>query len=154
MQRLFTALLAALSFLLLPASAQESRATADEAVAMVQKAIKDMKANGKDAVFSEINNFSPKYKDRDLYVTIMDMNGKVLAHGANKKMQGQNLHDYKDANGKLYVQERLSVAKKSGKGWQDYIFLNPVNKELEPKKMYFEAYEGVIVSAGVYQPKK
>lgn len=130
----------------------DDRGTPEQATAMVHRVIADMKATSKDAVIAEINTLSNKYRDRDLYVTVMDMNGKEIAHGSNKKMQGVNLIDMKDSDGKLYIKERLDMVKAKGKGWQDYKFLNPVTKQIEPKSMYFEKYDDVIVSCGVYKP--
>ncbi|HEX7644466.1 MAG TPA: cache domain-containing protein [Burkholderiaceae bacterium] len=152
MSRVFSQL-AAFAFTLLlalPAIA-EDRATPEQAVAMVHRVIADMKSGGKDAVIDEINTLSNKYRDRDLYVTVMDMSGKELAHGSNKKMQGVNLIELKDTDGKSYIKERIELVKSKGKGWQDYKFVNPVTKQIEPKSMYFEKYEDVIVSCGVYK---
>lgn len=132
----------------------EDHASAGEAVAMVQKVIAKIKANGKEPVIADINAFSPEYKDRDLYVTIMDLNGLELAHGANKRMQGVNLVDMKDTDGKYYIRERLEIVKAKGKGWQDYSFVNPVSKNIEPKSMYFERFQDMVICAGVYKDKK
>jgi signal transduction histidine kinase len=137
-------------FLALPCFADD-RATPEQAVAMVHLVMADMKSGGKDAVIAEINTLSNKYRDRDLYVTVMDMNGKELAHGSNKKMQGVDLSDLKDTDGKPYIKERIEIVKSKGKGWQDYKFVNPVTKQIEPKSMYFEKFEDVIVSCGVYK---
>jgi len=134
------------------ASAADDRATPDQAIAMVHRVIADMKANGKDSVIAEINTLSSKYRDRDLYVTVMDMNGKEIAHGSNKKMQGISLIDLKDTDGKEYIKERIEMVKAKGKGWQDYKFVNPVTKQIEPKSMYFEKFGELIVSCGVYKP--
>ena len=104
-------------------------------------------------MIAEINAFSPEFRDKDIYVNIMDMNGVELAHGANKKMQGMNLMDLKDKDGKFYIRERLEMIKAKGKGWQDYYFVNPTNKEIELKSMYFEKFEDVAVCAGIYKKK-
>ena len=139
------------SLLALAAFAADDRATPEQAVAMVHRVITDMKASGKDAVIAEINTLSNKYRDRDLYVTVMDMNGKELAHGSNKKMQGVDLIDLKDTDGKPYIRERIDLVKSKGKGWQDYKFVNPVTRQIEPKSMYFEKFDDLIVSCGVYK---
>lgn len=131
----------------------EEHGTAEQAVQMVHKVIAAIKANGRDKTIAEINTLSSTYRDRDLYVTIMDLKGVELAHGANKRMQGVNLIDIKDQDGKLYIRERLELAKTKGKGWQDYKFVNPVSKAMEPKSMYFEKYDDMIVSCGIYKDK-
>ena len=101
MPRIFSQLAAfALALLITLPALAEDRATPEQAVAMVHRVITDMKSGGKDAVIAEINTLSSKYRDRDLYVTVMDMNGKELAHGSNKKMQGVDLIELKDTDGK------------------------------------------------------
>lgn len=135
------------------AAAAAERASADEAVNMVHKVIVDMKANGKDKTIAEINTLGSRYRDRDLYVTVLDMNGRELAHGANKKMQGVDLLEIKDQDGKAYIKERIALVKAHGKGWQDYKFVNPVSKNIEPKSMYFERHEDLIVNCGIYQQR-
>jgi signal transduction histidine kinase len=57
----------------------------------------------------------------------------------------------KDVDNKPFVQERVQIAKTKGKGWQDYSFLNPVSQKIEPKSMYIEKFEDMIVGCGVYK---
>ena len=125
--------------------------TAAEAEAMVKKAVTLVKSEGKEKAFAEFNNLKGKYVDRDLYITVYDLNGKCLAHGANSKMIGKDLIDLKDSDGKAFVRERMELAKTKGKGWQDYKFTNPVSKKIEPKSMYFERVEDVVVACGIYK---
>lgn len=110
-----------------------------------------IKTDGREKTLAEINSLKGRFRDRDLYVTINDMSGKNLAHGANTKMQGKNLMDLKDADGKLFMRERLELAKSKGKGWQDYKFVNPVSKQIEQKSMYFEKYEDIVINCGIYK---
>ncbi|HCE07956.1 MAG TPA: histidine kinase, partial [Oxalobacteraceae bacterium] len=62
--------------------------SAAEATAMVKKAVAYLKANGKEKAFAEFSSQSGQFKDRDLYVFVQDMNGKMLAHGENGKLVG------------------------------------------------------------------
>lgn len=153
MKTIFRTLLMMFTLTLMAHATAQERATADEAVAMVHKVITQIKAHGKEQIIAEINAFSPEFKDRDLYVTITDLKGTELAHGANKRMQGINLYDMKDSDGKFYIRERLEIAKTKGKGWQDYNFVNPVSKIVEPKSMYFEHFEDLIICSGIYKKK-
>ncbi len=138
-----------------PTAARNDAGSADEAIAMVQKVIVAIKADGREKTFSEINDpKSSKFKDRDLYITIIDMHGKNLAHGANPKMQGKDLIDLRDVDGKFFTRERIELAKSHGKGWVDYKFVNPVTKQIEPKSAYFETYQDIIINCGIYKPGK
>jgi signal transduction histidine kinase len=123
----------------------------DEAVALVKKAIGFMQANGADKAYAEFSNPKGQFVDRDLYIVIYDMNGKCLAHGANAKMIGRDLLDNKDVDGKEFVKERVDMMKKQPSGWQDYKFRNPTSNQVEPKSMYIERVNDVIVGCGIYK---
>ena len=125
--------------------------TAAEAEALVKKAIQLVKAEGKEKAFAEVNNPKGKFVDRDLYIFVYDMDGKCVAHGFNQKMIGKELIEIKDSDGKLYVKERVEIAKTKGKGWQDYKFTDPITKKIEPKSAYVERVENMIVGCGVYK---
>lgn len=132
-------------------SAMASNATKEEAVAMVKKGVEFVKANGKEKAYAEFSNKQGKWIDRDLYLVVYGLNGVVYAHGANEKMIGRNLIDLKDIDGKPYVRERVELAKAKGSFWQEYKFTNPVTKKIEPKEMYCEKLEDVVVCGGVYK---
>ena len=138
----------------LPAVAQDkSKGTAAEATAMVQKAIAHIKKVGREKAFADFNNKSGPFTDRDLYVVVYDMKGKVLAHGANDKMIGKDVIELRDNDGKFFVKERVEMMSKSpeAKGWQDYKFMNPVTRQIEPKSMYLQRYEDLIIGCGIYK---
>jgi cytochrome c len=124
--------------------------TKDEATAMVKKAVALIKANGAEKAYAEFSNPKGAFVDRDLYVVVYDMTGKCLAHGANAKMIGRDLIDNKDVDGKELVKERVEMMKKQASGWQDYKFRNPTTNQIEPKAMYIERLNDVIVGCGVY----
>ena len=132
------------------AMAKDEFATAKEAEAMVVKAVTAIKAN-KQKTYEEITAKDPKWVDRDLYPTVYDLSGKVLAHGANMKMVGKDLIDLMDADGKAFVKERVELAKSKGKFWQDYKFTDPVSKKIMPKQMYCEKLDDTAVCAGIYK---
>ena len=124
--------------------------TKDEATAMVKKAISLIQSSGPEKAYAEFSNPKGAFVDRDLYVVVYDMNGKCLAHGANTKMIGRDLIDNKDVDGKEFVKERVEMMKKQATGWQDYKFRNPTSNQIEPKSMYIERVNDVIVGCGVY----
>lgn len=128
----------------------EEFATAKEAEALVGKAIAAVKAN-KQKTYDEITAKDPKWIDRDLYPTVYDMTGKVLAHGSNPKQVGKDLIEMVDPDGKPFVKERIDLAKSKGKFWQDYKFTDPVTKKILPKQMYCEKLDDTVVCAGIYK---
>ena len=125
--------------------------TPAEATALVKKAIEYIKANGKDKAYAEFNNPKGAFADRDLYIFVNDMNGVMLAHGANAKLIGKNLIELKDSDNVYFVKSFIEVGKTKGKGWVDYKWPNPVSKAMESKSTYIEKYDDVLVGAGVYK---
>lgn len=150
-----TSLVAALSlsalFCISPNSlAAEGGATKAEAEAMVKKGVAAIKADGTEKAYAEFNKKGGKFSDRDLYLVVYGMDGTVLAHGANSKMIGKNLIDFKDIDGKAFVKERIDMAKAKPSFWQEYKFTNPENKKIEPKIMYCERLNETVVCGGIY----
>ncbi len=129
----------------------ESFATRDEAVAMVGKAASHLKAAGNEKAFTAFNDKAGGFTDRDLYIVVYDRTGRCLSHGANPKLIGKDLSDAQDIDGKLYVKERVDLARTQMSFWQDYKFTNPTNKKVEPKQTYCEVANDLIVCGGIYK---
>ena len=144
-------LCAALLWAASPASAKEGNASKDDAVASVKKGVAYLKANGRDKGYAEISNKQGSFVDRDLYLVVYGLDGTVRAHGANEKMVGKNLIEFKDVDGKPFVKERVELAQSKGAFWQDYKFTNPVSKKIEPKSMYCEKFDDAVVCGGIYK---
>lgn len=132
------------------AAADPNRATEPEAEAMVKKAIEYYKKHGKDKTIAELVKKPGPFVDRDLYVTLYNMNADALAH-INPKMVGKNMMDLRDADGKYHIKERIDAAKTGTSGWQDFKFFNPVTKKIEPKRMYWEKHDGLVFACGAYK---
>ena len=126
-------------------------ATKDEAVAMVKKAVAYIKDSGVDKAYAEITRKGGQFSDRDLYIVVYELDGKVLAHGGNEKFVGKDMSDAQDVDGKYFVKERIEMAAKQASFWQDYKFMNPVTKKIEPKQMYCERLDQTAVCGGIYK---
>lgn len=125
--------------------------TAPQAEAMVKKAIEHIKTAGKDTAYADFTAQKPEWINRDIYVVVYEFSGTVLAHGQNPKQVGKELIDFKDADGKEFVKERVELAKTKGKFWQDYKFTDPISKKILPKSMYCERLDNTAVCAGIYK---
>ena len=145
-------LAAALGALLVVNAAQAAdRATKDEAVAMVKKAVAYIKSSGPEKAYKEITDRKGQFVDRDLYIVVYRLDGHVLAHGGNAKLVGQDLADSQDVDGVYYVRDRMTLAKKSPTFWQDYKFADPTTKKIEPKSTYCEVLNDTAVCGGIYK---
>src|SRR6202011_1551294 len=139
------------STLLVGTAAAGDGASKDDAVAMVKKAVAFIKERGPENASAAFTGRDDKLIDRDCYVVVYQLDGKVLAHGSNAKFVGKDMSDAQDVDGKLYVKERVELAAKQPSFWQDYKFVNPVTKKVEPKQMYCEKLDNTAVCAGIYR---
>jgi len=126
------------------------RATKDEAVAMVKKAVAAIKADSA-KTYADITKKGGPFTDRDLYIVVYKLDGTVLAHGQNEALVNTNQMGAKDPDGKAFVAERTELAKKGAPFWQDYKFMDPLTKKPEPKQMYCEPLNDTAVCGGVYK---
>jgi methyl-accepting chemotaxis protein len=123
----------------------------DEAVAIVKRAVQHVKQQGQDAALADFSQPTPAFRQRDLYINVIDLDGNTLAHGENAKLIGRNLIDLKDADGKLFIKQFVDTARRAGKGWIDYRWPNPVTAVLEEKSTYIEEVNGLVIGCGIYK---
>lgn len=150
-RNLMTILTAAALAAVTNAGHADEGATAKQAEAMVKKGVAFIKTNGNDKGYAAITRKDSQFIDRDLYLVVYGLDGKVWAHGANEKMVGRVLIDLKDVDGKEFVRERVELGKSKQSFWQDYKFTNPMTKKVEPKTMYCERLSETVVCGGVYK---
>jgi cytochrome c len=82
-------------------------ATKEEAIALVKREVVVITERGPKKAYAEITR---QFHDRDLYITVIDLDGKVLAHGQRGNLIGRNLINPKDPDGKLFIKERVERA--------------------------------------------
>jgi cytochrome c len=126
-------------------------ATKEDAQAIVKRAALFIQEQGPDKAYAEFTNKKGAFTDRDLYVVVYRLDGRVMAHGANEKLVGKDMIDATDVDGKAFVKERVDLARRVSSFWQDYKFVNPVSKKIEPKQMYCQTVAETAVCAGVYK---
>ena len=91
-----------------------------------------------------------QFIDRDLYLVVYGLDGKVLAHGQNEKQVGKDLMEMTDIDGNASSERVAMVKAKPTGAWQESKFTNPVNKKIEPKIMYCEKVAETAVCGAVY----
>lgn len=136
----------------LQALAAPDHGSLEEAQALLKKATAHYDKVGRDKALADLVRTPGPFVDRDLYVTVYDMQGNSLAH-INPKMVGKNLMELRDSDGKYIVKERIEGARVKGSGYIDYKFFNPVTKKVEPKRAYWERHGDLVFTAGAYNPQ-
>jgi methyl-accepting chemotaxis protein len=81
------------------------------------------------------------------YFWINDFDAVVLIHPINQKLNNQNMHDYKDPNGKQIFKEFAELAKKEKEGFVNYVWPKPGFDKPQEKVSFvklFKPYNWVI----------
>ena len=149
--KLMLGLMVMASMLVVGSLFADERGTPDEAKALVDKAAAHLTAVGAEKAFADFNNPTAGYVDRDLFVFVYSLDGKIVSAGANTALLGRNAAALKDVDGKEFGKMILAAALGGG-GWSDYRMVNPVTKKAEPKTTYAVKAGDYIVAAGAYKP--
>ena len=80
----------------------------------------------------------------------------MLVNGGFRDLEGTNVSDQKDANGKPFARQLLDMMQHQASGWIDYVWPRPGTTKPLCKKLSYArrtTLEGelIIVGAGVYQ---
>ncbi|TMH09418.1 MAG: hypothetical protein E6H65_16100, partial [Betaproteobacteria bacterium] len=86
------------------------------------------------------------------YVWVNDMHPTMVFHPIKPELDGKDLSDMKDPNGKLLFMEFVATVKADGAGYVDYLWPRPGSTEPEPKRSYVKGFApwGWVVGSGVY----
>ncbi len=90
--------------------------------------------------------------DGNNYLWINDLGPKMVMHPLKPELNGKDLSENKDPNGKALFVEMVQVCKDKGKGFVDYAWSKPGNSQPVPKISYVELYQpwGWVIGTGIY----
>jgi len=86
------------------------------------------------------------------YFWINDMHPKMVMHPIKPALNGQDLSDFKDPNGKHLFNEFVKVCREKGEGFVDYMWPKPGYDKPIPKLSYVKLFKPWkwIVGTGIY----
>jgi methyl-accepting chemotaxis protein len=92
-----------------------------------------------------------RYGEND-YVWLNDLQPRMIMHPFKPELNGKDLSDIKDSNGKPIFVEFVKACKEKGAGEVDYFWPKPGASEPVTKVSYVKLYEpwGWIVGSGIY----
>ena len=127
--------------------------SADEALAMVRKAVVFYKSQGASAL-GRITDPANGFRDRDLYVFALDRRGVYRALAGKPEKVGTAVGNSQGVDGDKLVRDAFEQAAHGG-GWIDYDFTNPQTGAVEPKTSYVEPVTAdLVLGCGVYKVRE
>jgi methyl-accepting chemotaxis protein len=90
--------------------------------------------------------------DKVEYFWVNDMSPRMVMHTAKPELDGKDLADNKDPNGKFLFREFVAVVSRSGAGFVDYYWPKPGEAAPVAKLSYVKGFEpwGWVIGTGVY----
>lgn len=103
----------------------------------------------KKAALSQITDL--RY-EKDDYFWINDYAPKMVMHPIKPALDGKDLSEFKDPNGKKLFVDMVDVVKKDGAGFVDYLWPKPGHDDPVPKISYVKGFApwGWIIGSGIY----
>ncbi|QJY33165.1 HAMP domain-containing protein [Diaphorobacter sp. JS3050] len=124
--------------------------TAEEAVALVQRAAAVQRGLPRDAFLRTLTDPAQPYHDRDMYVFALDAGGTYLAFGGNPAKVGTRVQDIPGIAGDALVSAIVAQAERAP-GWVEYDITNPATGAVQTKMSYVQRAGDVYLGCGVYK---
>lgn len=119
----------------------------------VNAAVGQVEKDGQ-AAFASFHDPTGPYLAKDAYIFVIDSQGVDLVNPAFPNLEGRNILDVKDTQGKLLIREMLRVVQTRGSGWVDYMWPKPGENISTEKSAYVSKAkvgdQWVLVGCGVY----
>ena len=120
---------------------------------VVNRAATLIAERGKEA-FGQLRDKTGPFVFMDTYVFVDTPDGTSLVNPAQPSMEGKNVMNLKDVNGKQLVREYIAAAMKDGSAWVDYYWYKPGHNTPARKRAYVRRVQSgqdtYIVGSGVY----
>lgn len=129
------------------------RATPQQAEALLGRAVQAIESDPA-GTLEAINKLSPKFREDDLYVFVIDLNSRrYVAHGYNIRLLGVDFATIRDPAGRPVGEPILKLMQSAKSGGYDYSWKNPVTSQIEDKHALLRKVGNYLVAVGYYQQK-
>lgn len=124
--------------------------SAEEAMALVQRAVAHRQHTAKDSYLRDLTDATKGFCDRDMYVFALDENGRYVAFGGNPAKIGTRVQDIPGIDGHGLLQSIMNQADYEP-GWVEYDIANPTTGQVQSKMSFVQKLDGLYVGCGVYK---
>ena len=127
------------------------RATADDARAMLGRAVALAHAEGAAKAAAAFNDRRGPFIKDDLYVFMINLeSGRYEAMGMNPALSDTDALGLHDAAGHALVSDMIEKLKTAEEASVDYVWRNPVTNAVEKKRSYVRREGGSLIGVGHY----
>jgi signal transduction histidine kinase len=124
--------------------------SADEAQALVDKALQLIQDKGYEMAASAFRQAQGGFRDRDLYIFVTDREGRYHVHGAKPAMEGKRVHEVPGIDGDRFARESWEAT--TGSHWVEYDIINPESGKVQPKASYVVSLnDRLLIGCGIYR---
>lgn len=124
--------------------------TADEAMALVDRALELRKNSGREDFVRNITRADRGFHDRDMYVFALDRTGVYRAFGGKPEKVGSRVQDIAGVDGQALLAAIISQADVEP-GWVEYDIVNPQTGKVQTKMSFVTQVDDLYVGCGVYK---
>jgi signal transduction histidine kinase len=128
--------------------------SADEARRLVERAHGLLRQQGLRGASAALHSRDEGFVDRDLYVFVVDREGRYVLHGAKPAMEGKRVHELPGIDGDRFVRDAWAAAGSNGGrgGWAEYEIFNAETGKVQPKASFMlQLDEHHVVGCGIYR---
>lgn len=135
-----------------PAQASHSFASCDEAKALAVRAAAFLEEHGPEEASRAFLDHGGPYKNRDLYIFVLDKSGKVLLHAGWPNMKGASLSRLKDITGYKFGKDMLRIKEE---GWVHYKYGDPSDSDrIKDKRTFLLRVDPYLLGVGCYENER
>jgi signal transduction histidine kinase len=126
--------------------------TADEAMAMATRAAQYIESTGLADAKTHLHDPDGEFIDRDLYIFVLDRNGKYVVMGADASKVGTSVNDIAGVDGPQVVADIWARVDGGSSGWVEYNIQNPLTGEIRAKASFvLPLGSDLVVGCGAYR---
>jgi methyl-accepting chemotaxis protein len=124
--------------------------SADEAQALVERATQLVQGQGLAVACAQFHQVNSGFVDRDLYIFIVDRDGRYHTHAAKPAMEGKRVHEVPGIDGDRFTRDAWAAV--DGNHWVEYDIVNPDSGTVQPKASYVVALSPqLLLGCGIYR---
>jgi methyl-accepting chemotaxis protein len=132
------------------ASFRLQQGTADEAMALVERALEHRQSVGRERFVQSLTEPLSGFHDRDMYVFALDGQGGYRAFGGKPEKVGSRVQDIPGVDGQALLDAIMAQAEDEP-GWVEYDIVNPQSGKVQTKMSFVTQVDDLYVGCGVYK---